>query len=345
MKRETQLTRVNLAGIEMPSPIMTASGCAASGQELDRFFDITQLGAMITKSIMLHPRQGRMTPRMAETPSGMLNSIGLQGPGVERFIEEDLEWLADRGMQTIVSIAGTQVHEYAELTRKLRSAPAVVGLEVNISCPNHDDRDHVFACDPLAAAKVIEAVRRSAPYDLPVFAKLSPDVTDITEIARSVVDAGANGLTLINTVLGMAIDPHTLRPVLSAGTGGLSGPAIRPIALRCVFQVRQALPEVPIIGVGGITSGIDALSFLAAGATALSVGTSVFSDPTSPMRIHRELLAELEVRKMGQLSEVANLAHRPPEILNSSENQPPSSSQEGEVDLVAESTRTSLMRL
>jgi dihydroorotate dehydrogenase (NAD+) catalytic subunit len=298
-----------LSALRLENPILTASGCAASGKELDRVFDLTTLGAMITKSIMLEPRQGRPTPRMAETPAGMLNSIGLQGPGIERFIAEDLVWLAERGVPTIASIAGTHVHEYAELTRRLRSAPAVVAIEVNISCPNHDDRDHVFACYPEPAAKVIEAVRRSAPYDLPVFAKLSPDVTDIVEIAQAVIAAGADGLTLINTVLGMAIDPKTLRPVLSAGTGGLSGPAIRPIALRCIHQVRAALPEIPIIGVGGVTSGVDALTFLAAGANAVSVGTGVFSDPNAPARISQELAHELKSRGLTCVQEAVNLAH------------------------------------
>jgi dihydroorotate dehydrogenase (NAD+) catalytic subunit len=300
---------VDLGGLVLTNPVLTASGCAASGRELDRIFDITTLGAMITKSIMLEPRQGRPTPRMAETPSGMLNSIGLQGPGIDRFINEDLVWLAERGVPTIASIAGTHVHEYAELTRRLRSAPGVVALEVNISCPNHDDRDHVFACYPEPAAKVIEAVRRSAPFDLPIFAKLSPDVTDIVEIAHAVVDAGADGLTLINTVLGLAIDPKTLRPVLSAVTGGLSGPAIRPIALRCIHQVRSALPKIPIIGVGGVTSGQDALTFLAAGANAISVGTWVFSDPNAPARVSQELAQELKARGVSDVNEVVNLAH------------------------------------
>lgn len=332
---------VNLAGLELKSPIMTASGCAASGKELDRFFDIANLGAMITKSIMLAPREGRDTPRMAETPSGMLNSIGLQGPGVERFIEEDLVWLAQRGVPTIVSIAGTHVHEYAELTRRLRSAPAVMAIEVNISCPNHDDRDHVFACDPLAAGKVLEAVRRSAPVDLPIFAKLSPDVTDIVEIAKTVIKAGADGLTLINTVLGMAIDEKTLRPVLSAATGGLSGPAIRPIAIRCIYQVRQALADVPIIGVGGLASGQDVMSFLAAGANAVSVGTSVFSDPNAPMRIRKELLEQMRSRNALSLADIQDVAHAP---LTTAEPK------RGEVDAVQgeaddPSTRVSLMRL
>jgi dihydroorotate dehydrogenase (NAD+) catalytic subunit len=332
---------VDLAGIALKSPVMTASGCAASGKELNRIFDITKLGAMITKSIMMEPRQGRATPRMAETPSGMLNSIGLQGPGIERFIEEDLAWLAEIGMPTIVSIAGTHVHEYAELTRRLRSAPAVVGIEVNISCPNHDDRDHVFACDPVAASKVIEAVRRSASYDLPIFAKLSPDVTDIVDIARAVVKAGADGLTLINTVLGMAIDEATLRPILSAGTGGLSGPAIRPIAIRCIYQVREALPEVPIIGVGGVSSGQDGMSFIAAGANALSVGTNVFSDPNSPMKIHHEIAETMSQRGFTSLSDVLNLAHTP---LHDPQSEVAQSAQVEEA-VEAPSTRVNLMRL
>ncbi len=304
----------HLAGVAFPNPVFTASGCAAAGAELDQFFDVTALGGVVTKSIMLEARSGRGTPRMAETPSGMLNSIGLQGPGVEAFVDKDLRWLADRGARAVVSIAGGSVEEYARLATRLRGAPGLAMLEVNISCPNVEDRGQVFACDPRAASEVVAAVRRAAAPDVPVFAKLSPDVTDITEIARACVDAGADGLTVINTLLGLAIDPGTMRPVLGGITGGLSGPAIRPVALRCVWQVHRALPDVPVLGTGGIRSGLDAFEFLLAGATAVSVGTTVFGDPTAPLRVLRELEAALGERGFARAVDAVGHAHRPPDV-------------------------------
>ena len=300
-----------LAGVELPSPDLTASGCAASGRELDQFFDITTIGAVVTKSIMLEPRSGRPTPRMAETPSGMLNSIGLQGPGIDSFIERDLAWLAERGARVVVSIAGGSVEEYAKLAQKLRYVPDLVAIEVNISCPNVEDRGQVFACDPNASSNVVAAVRRSSDPRVPVLAKLSPDVTDIVAIAEACVGAGANGLSIMNTTLGMVIDTDTLRPALAGVTGGLSGPAIRPMAVRCVWQVRQALPDVPILGMGGIRTGLDALEFVLAGANAVSVGTVVFNDPTAPVRVHRELALALDERGFDRFEDAVSYAHRP----------------------------------
>ena len=235
---------VDLAGaVPLPNPVLTASGCSAVGRELDPFFDVSALGAVVTKSIMLRPRSGRPTPRMAETPSGMLNSIGLQGPGIDAFLAHDLPWLAERGARVVVSIAGTRVEDFAELAERLRGVPGVVGLEVNISCPNVESRGQVFACDPVAAVRRRRrGARRPPTRRSPVFAKLCPDVTDIVAVARACADAGADGLSLINTLLGLVIDPDTMRPVLGGVTGGLSGPAIRPVALRCVWQVHQALP-------------------------------------------------------------------------------------------------------
>jgi dihydroorotate dehydrogenase (NAD+) catalytic subunit len=302
-----------LAGIRFPNPIFTASGCAAAGRELNAFFDVADLGAIVTKSVMRAPRLGRATPRMAETPSGMLNSIGLQGPGIIAFLENDLPWLVEHEARAVVSIAGESVEEYADLARRLRGAPGISLVEVNISCPNVADRGQVFACSPSAAADVIRAVRTELSNEShpPVFAKLSPDVTDIVEIARSVVAAGADGLSLINTSLGLVIDPHTLRPALAGVTGGLSGPAIRPIALRCVYQVHAALPDIPILGMGGVRTGEDALAFLAAGASAVSVGTAVFGDPGAPTRIVHELAEELQARGVSAVSDVIAAAHRP----------------------------------
>ena len=301
-----------LAGVEFPNPVFTASGCAAAGRELDQFFDVTLIGGVVTKSIMLAARSGRATPRMAETPSGMLNSIGLQGPGIDAFLEHDLAWLETRGARAVVSIAGGSVEDYALLARKLSASPAVSMVEVNISCPNVEDRGQVFACDPAAAAAVVGAVRAQTPQGTPVLAKLSPDVTDITAIARACVDAGADGLSVINTLLGMVIDTDTMRPALAGVTGGLSGPAIRPVAVRCVYQVHAALPHVPILGMGGIRTGLDALQFVLAGASAVSVGTTVFGDPTAPLRVLAELEQALAERAIERLADAVGMAHPPP---------------------------------
>ncbi|MGI8698449.1 MAG: dihydroorotate dehydrogenase [Mycobacteriales bacterium] len=301
-----------LAGVPFPNPVFTASGCAAAGRELGQFFDVAELGAVVTKSILLAPRAGRPTPRMAETPSGMLNSIGLQGPGIDAFLDRDLPWLAGRGARAVVSIAGARVEDYAQLAARLRGQPGVALLEVNISCPNVEDRGAVFACDPAAAAAVVAAVRRTAPPGVPVFVKLSPDVTDIVDVARACVEAGADGLSMVNTLLGMAIDTTTMRPVLAGVTGGLSGPAIRPVALRCVWQVHAALPCVPILGMGGIRTGLDALEFLLAGASAVSVGTAIFGDPNAPLRVLAELRGALAERGISRVTDIVGRAHRPP---------------------------------
>jgi dihydroorotate dehydrogenase (NAD+) catalytic subunit len=299
-----------LGRLDFSSPVFTASGCAAAGKELDQFIDITTIGAVVTKSVMLNPRSGRATPRMAETPSGMLNGIGLQGPGIDDFIQNDLSWLSQKGAKTIVSIAGNNVEEFGKVADKLRDIPGVIAIEVNISCPNVENRGQVFACDPYAAADVINNVRRNVSASIPLFAKLSPDVTDITEIAKSVVKAGADGLSVINTLLGMVIDTDTLLPKLSGKTGGLSGPAIRPVAIRCVYQIRKALPNIPIIGMGGIRNGRDAIEFFAAGANAISVGTTVFNDPEACVRIHDETAEILQEKGIRSLSEIISAAHR-----------------------------------
>ena len=298
-----------LGNTVLPNPVLTASGCAAAGRELHQFFDVADLGAVVTKSIMLRPRSGRATPRMAETPSGMLNSIGLQGPGIEEFLAHDLAWLQEHDARVVVSIAGGHTDEFVELARRLAGHPAVAMIEVNISCPNVESRGQVFACDPIASSRVIGAVRRAADPAQPIFAKLSPDVTDITQIAKACADAGADGFSLINTLLGLVIDTDTMRPKLGGVTGGLSGPAIRPVAVRCVWQVKKALPHMPILGMGGIRTGLDALEFVLAGASAVSVGTAVFGDPTAPMRILGELDVALAERGFGSLAEAVGYAH------------------------------------
>jgi dihydroorotate dehydrogenase (NAD+) catalytic subunit len=299
-----------LADAQLANPVMTASGCAAAGRELNQFFDVAELGAVVTKSIMRDPRAGRATPRMAETPSGMLNSIGLQGPGIDAFLARDLPWLLQHDARPIVSIAGSSLGEYAELARRVANAPGVAAVEVNISCPNVENRGLVFACDPVQASRVISVVRRDTARGVPVFAKLSPDVTSIVEIAAAVFEAGADGVVLINTLLGMHIDLDTLRPRLAGVTGGLSGPAVRPVAVRAVWQVAQALPAIPIIGVGGIRTGLDALEFMLAGASAVQVGTAIFNDPSAPVRVLAELRAELAARGFAKAVDAVGYAHR-----------------------------------
>jgi dihydroorotate dehydrogenase (NAD+) catalytic subunit len=311
-----------LADAHLDNPVMTASGCAAAGRELQQFFDVAELGAVVTKSIMREPRSGRPTPRMAETPSGMLNSIGLQGPGIDAFLARDLPWLLQHDARPIVSLAGSSLGEYAELARRVGNTPGVAAIEVNISCPNVENRGLVFACDPFQAGRVIAAVRRDTPRGVPVFAKLSPDVTSIVEIAESVVEAGADGLVMINTLLGLHIDLDTMRPHLGGVTGGLSGPAVRPVAVRAVWQVASAMPGVPIIGVGGILTGADALEFIAAGASAVQVGTAIFHDPSAPVRIIRELRGELADRGIAKLSEAIGLAHNPTSTVGAGHHDP-----------------------
>jgi dihydroorotate dehydrogenase (NAD+) catalytic subunit len=309
----------------VPDPVFTASGCAAAGQELAAFNDLAAIGGVVTKSIQLHARAGRATPRMAETASGMLNSIGLQGPGIDSFIDNDLSWLAGNDVRAAVSIAGSSVEDYGKLASKLRGKPVSL-VEVNISCPNVEDRGQVFACDPEAAGAVIHHVRRNVSSGVPVFAKLSPDVTDIVAVAKACVAAGADGLSLINTTLGLVIDTDTMRPVLAGTTGGLSGPAIKPMALRCVWQVHEALPEVPLFGIGGIRTGLDALEFILAGASGIQVGTVVFHDPGAPSRVSRELREALAARGIDRVADVIGLGHRPPVITVPEDADPPGDS-------------------
>ena len=293
-----------------PSPLFTASGCSSSGKELAQFIDLREIGAVVTKSVMSKPRHGRPTPRMAETPSGMINSIGLQGPGIDAFLAHDLPWLVSQKARVIVSIAGETVEEYATLARKVRSAPGISALEVNISCPNVENRGLVFACDPEASRRVIDGVRKTLGGELPIIAKLSPDVTDLVSIAKGVVDAGADGLALINTVLSMVINLDTMRPHLAGKTGGLSGPAIRPIAVRAIYQVHEALPNVPILGMGGVSSGRDALELILAGAKGVSIGTASFGDPAAIITIQNELIELLKARGFTSVAQAVGYAHR-----------------------------------
>lgn len=293
-----------------PSPIFTASGCASSGRELAQFFPLKEIGAVVTKSVMSKPRHGRPTPRMAETPSGMLNSIGLQGPGIDAFLAKDIPWLLEQKARVVVSIAGETIEEYSTLARKLRSVSGLSAVEVNISCPNVENRGLVFACDPDASRRVIDGVRKTIGGDLPIIAKLSPDVTDLPAIAKGVVESGADALALINTVLGMVINLDSMRPHLGGKTGGLSGPAIKPIAVRAIYQVHAALPTIPILGMGGVSSGRDALELILAGASGVSVGTASFGNPSAITTVRDELKELLAAKGFATLSQAVGYAHR-----------------------------------
>jgi dihydroorotate dehydrogenase (NAD+) catalytic subunit len=285
MARNRVTLAVDLMGVRLPTPVLGASGCFGSGQELSGLIDLGKVGGIVTKSVTLRPVRGLPTPRMVETPSGMLNAIGLQNPGIEEFIRKDGRFIARVGTPVIVSIAGKSIEEFVRVAARVHEIKGVVAIEANISCPNVERRNQVFACNPDSAAEVVGAVARLSR--LPVFAKLTPDVTDIVEVAAACVRAGAHGLSLINTLLGLAIDVNTFRPRLGAVTGGLSGPAIRPVAVRAVFQVARALPDVPIIGMGGIRSAADAIEFLLAGAWAVAIGTANYFNPHVTIEVAR----------------------------------------------------------
>ncbi|WP_017591140.1 dihydroorotate dehydrogenase [Nocardiopsis potens] len=303
--------RVRLKDVELANPVLAAAGCAGTGRELAQFFDLAGIGALITKSVTVEPRAGHPAPRIAETPSGMLSATGLQGPGIEVFLQRDLPWLLSRGARVGVSLAGGGAAEYGELARRLSEASGVSFVEVNLSCPNPSDQGRHFTDDPREAARVVHAVRSHTRSDIPVFAKLAADVPDPVELAEACAQARADGLSLINTVRGMAIDPRTLRPAVAGGMGGVSGPAIRPIAVGCVHRVHAALPELPIIGGGGVRTGGDVLEFLAAGASAVAVGTVTFHDPSACVRIVRELEEALAEHGVDRVRDVVGAAHRP----------------------------------
>jgi dihydroorotate dehydrogenase (NAD+) catalytic subunit len=283
-------TAVVLGGLSLPNPIVTASGTYGHGAEVARHGDAARLGAITAKSVTVTPWPGKPPPRLHTTAAGMLNAVGLQGPGVAAWIEHDLPALRAEGARVIASIWGQSVDEFACAAELLRPACRdLVAVEVNVSCPNVHARSEMFAHDPTATASAISAVV-AVGLGLPVFAKLSPNVTDLTVIAHAAVDAGAAGLTLVNTVMGLLVDAETRRPVLGGGGGGLSGPAIKPIALRAVHDVTRALPHVPVIGTGGVQSGTDAVEMLLAGASAVGVGTASFLDPRAPYRVLDELV-------------------------------------------------------
>jgi len=274
--------QVDLAGIEMENPVMVASGTFGYGEEYSQFMDLKQLGAIVTKSITLLPRVGNSPPRIIETPAGMLNAIGLQNVGIERFISEKMPFLREAGVPVIASISGDEVSEYVELAASLSDVGGIAGLELNISCPNVAKGGMMFGADPRVTNDLVNAVRGST--GLPLIAKLSPNVTSIVEIAAAAEEAGADAISLINTLLGMTIDIHTRKPKLANITGGLSGPAIRPVAVRMVWQVAEAV-DIPVIGMGGIMTVEDALEFIIAGAKAIALGTANFINPLAAVEI------------------------------------------------------------
>jgi dihydroorotate dehydrogenase (NAD+) catalytic subunit len=281
---------VNLAGIPLRNPVMTASGTFGYGEEFAEFVDLESIGAFVTKGLSLKPRAGNPTPRIVETPGGMLNAIGLQNVGIDAFIARKVPFLRSVNTPAIANFFGSTVHEYAEMARRLDEIPEVAGLEVNISCPNVKQGGIVFGTDPACAFDVVSACR--AVTIKPLIVKLSPNVTDVVVMAKACEDAGADALSLINTLTGMAIDLNKRRPVLANITGGFSGPAIKPIALRMVWQVAKAV-TLPIIGIGGIMNAIDALEFMLAGATAVQVGTASFINPGAAQKIAEEMEAWL----------------------------------------------------
>jgi dihydroorotate dehydrogenase (NAD+) catalytic subunit len=276
------LMSVEIAGIKMRNPVMTASGTFGYGEEFDEYMDLESIGAMITKGLSLKPKAGNNTPRIVETPGGMLNAIGLQNVGIEAFIAKKLPFLRKVDTPVIANLYGNSLEEYGDLAARIDGIAEIAGVEVNISCPNVKQGGIVFGTDPAAAAQVVALVRRETSK--PLIVKLSPNVTDITVMAKACVDAGAEALSLINTLTGMAIDLQKRRPVLANITGGLSGPAIKPVALRMVWQVAKAV-KVPIIGIGGIMSASDALEFILAGATAVQIGTANFLTPAASQEI------------------------------------------------------------
>ena len=294
--------------VTLPNPVLTAAGTAGHGAELSAYFDLAALGAIVVKSVSAKPWGGNPSPRMAEVAAGMINSVGLQNPGVEHWLANDLPALQALRARTVASIWGFTIDDYEAVATALRGAD-VVAVEVNVSCPNIEDRRNMFAHSPEGTAKVLAAARRSLGPDVAIWAKLSPNVTAIADIAGAAIEAGADALTLVNTVMGMVIDVETRRPKLGAGGGGLSGPAIRPVAVRAIYETRKAYPKIPIVGAGGVARGMDAVELLMAGANAVEVGTATFYEPAAPFRVLSELRDWCTRHRVSTLDELIGAAH------------------------------------
>ena len=299
---------VDIAGIRMKNPVMVASGTFGFGKEYSDLIDLNMLGAIVTKGTSLEPWEGNPPDRIAETPAGMLNAIGLQNDGVESLITEKIPWLLKFDVPVIVNIVGTTADEYAEVARRLDGVEGVAGIEVNISCPNVKEGGIAFGTDPAMAAEVVAAVRKVTR--LPVIPKLSPNVTDIVLMAQACVDAGADAVSLINTLLGTAIDAETRTFKLANITGGLSGPAVKPVALRMVWQVVQAV-DVPVVGIGGIMTAEDAIEFFLAGAEAIQVGTANFVNPGAALDVIAGVDAYLERHGFAHIREIVGAVRSP----------------------------------
>ncbi len=297
---------VRIGSLELPVPTLMASGCYGSGEEFAPFLDLSQIGGVVLKSVTRLPRLGNPTPRLVQTPAGLLNAIGLQNPGIDWYLEHDVAKFSNRPCKIVGSVAGFSVDDYAFVAERLAARSEIHALEVNISCPNVAHEGETFACDPLLTSRVVRAVRNTT--DKTLIVKLSPNVTDIASIAREAQGAGADALAVVNTVRGMAIDVATWKPRLGNVTGGLSGPAIRPIAVLAVYEVARAV-TIPIVGQGGIETTADALEFFLAGASAICIGTANFTDPRIPVRIVEELRAYLAQRGAGSIREIVGKAN------------------------------------
>ncbi len=291
----------NLCGVTLKNPVIPASGTFGFGHEYSEYYDLSELGGISVKGLTLHERPGNKPPRIAETPMGILNSVGLQNPGVDVFIEKELPYLRQFDTKIIANISGNSVEDYCVMTDKLCKA-GVDLLEVNVSCPNVRAGGKVFGTDPDMVSQITKGVKEHA--NCPVLVKLSPNVTDIVSIAKSAEDAGADGIALINTLLGMRIDINTRRPILGNIMGGMSGPAVLPVAVRMVYQVRQAV-SIPILGMGGISTGEDAVEMLLAGATAVSVGTACLVDPYAPIKIRDGIASYMERHGIEKVSDLS----------------------------------------
>ncbi|KMY53557.1 dihydroorotate dehydrogenase [Bacillus sp. FJAT-27231] len=290
-----------LPGLTLKNPIMPASGCFGFGREFSQLYDLDVLGAIMIKATTEEPRYGNPTPRVAETPAGMLNAIGLQNPGLEKVMERELPWLSQYNVPIIANVAGSQVEDYVEVARTISGSPHVQALELNISCPNVKTGGIAFGTVPETAKHLTKKVKEVS--EVPVYVKLSPNVSNIVEMAKAVEDGGADGLTMINTLLGMRIDLKTGKPILANRTGGLSGPAIKPVAIRMIYEVSQQT-NLPIIGMGGISTVEDIIEFYLAGADAVAIGTANFSNPYICPELIKELDEYLSVNQIDHISEL-----------------------------------------
>lgn len=296
-------TKVNICGVELKNPVMTASGTFGSGREYSEFVDLNRLGAVVVKGVADKPWKGNPAPRIAEVYGGMLNSVGLQNPGVDYFIENDIPFLRQFDTKIIVNVCGHSIEEYVNVVKKLQGQDVDL-LELNISCPNVSEGGMAFGTDPLMVENVVKSVKKEA--DKPLIVKLSPNVTDITETAKAAVKGGADALSLINTLTGMKIDIYKRQPVLNRKIGGMSGPAVKPVAVRMVYQVCKAV-DVPVIGMGGISNAEDAIEFIMAGATGVSIGTANFINPRATVDTIEGIEEYMKKYNVNDLSEIRGI--------------------------------------